>query len=1080
MTFIRDLARSRILTRQAEQVDAPRGEPTLSVGRLPDVASGGRPAPTKKSPGLSGALMRQSVADLYASGERLGLSLMMLSRHIGSFASLKADLDAFSAALEKPAMLRRPTDRLLFEQLPARLLSALGPGLAALDPTSAAGAIREVMKQAQIMIEAGNAPSREQIRGMERVAQTAGELGSSEMGEDLAWAMALFAKVGDPTVLRAATEATLGAAGALDQAAGSKSANLRLVITTALGAASGKDPAEEAKKAAGREKFSDGQLKIAADVGAKAQATKNQYDQKAAQAAQQIPAQQQAFLQNVEAKKGQGLEPEHERQLRGLADRAMGELSPETQLAWFQNVNANAAHGQGTFRAIAAGLLELYAGAHQMPAEVGAQVAQTLVQIGQRGVDPEALVALATEHLGWVKPVEAPATLALINNVLAALSEPARQRVLGMEGVELDGSSGLTSLANSFAGLTERYARRDGPLTTLQAAIENAQHEHALTQVLKNGARFAAAIPDIEHGGIVALLRDAFPGDLQSVTAAGQDLAVLAAAHPTLPADSLGRFISAAAGANKPVEAWLPELEAFFKNARGNKNHIRNLRTLMALAESVGVSAVNLVTALQGAKLSPQILCRTVEAILMDTGYTPPKEYLEKVIGSLAEGKSVLSDIEARQNLKLMKELNLDQLLQGAKGVKVTKAGLEEVQEGAANFFRTAAANAGEVPKELVTGLLRYTLEGRVQAFRYATPQAEKHLACLTPAQRQKWMEPVTMNHVRFTGAGKKAFDERISESAKLGELVYSRAVEAWGPLADLEAKHAGLVEQLRQIDKNNRAARRPIAAQMTGLPAKIETLRWAKKVAEMTPGNMTPEKFQRLANDIPTIKKRLGAHAEAALDQLVWTLRLSDIQYSEVTTTDNPSLTTMFNLIQKGGTCIAGSVGPLWAYIVDANKKYMVTAGAAGEQRRVIMRLVERQDAGHVGQPMLILERTYPDRTDSEERQRLIEHMVRRAADMGVACGFATEYYWDASKTGRAGIADMNKVIEDLCRRYGTVAEHKIMSATNRASNLKSEYLDSAPPNGAAGAGVVGVRTQNQQVDKVFENKFVVLTPER
>jgi len=242
----------------------------------------------------------------------------------------------------------------------------------------------------------------------------------------------------------------------------------------------------------------------------------------------------------------------------------------------------------------------------------------------------------------------------------------------------------------------------------------------------------------------------------------------------------------------------------------------------------------------------------------------------------------------------------------------------------------------------------------------------------------------------------------------------------------------------------------------------------------------MTPEKFQRLANEIPSAKKRLGDHAGAALDQLVWTLRLSDIQYSEVTTTDNPSLTTMFNLIQKGGTCIAGSVAPLWAYIVDANKKYMVTAGAAGEQRRVIMRLVERQDEGHVGQPMLILERTYPDRTDSEERQRLIEHMVRRAADMGVACGFATEYYWDASKTGRPGIADMNKVVEDLCRRYGTVAEHKIMKATNRASNLKSEYLDSAPPNGAAGAGVVGQRTHNGQADKIFENKFVVLTPEQ
>jgi hypothetical protein len=130
----------------------------------------------------------------------------------------------------------------------------------------------------------------------------------------------------------------------------------------------------------------------------------------------------------------------------------------------------------------------------------------------------------------------------------------------------------------------------------------------------------------------------------------------------------------------------------------------------------------------------------------------------------------------------------------------------------------------------------------------------------------------------------------------------------------------------------------------------------------------------------------------------------------------------------------------------------------------------------------MLVLERTYPDNATSDEKQRIIEHALRRASEMGIAVAYPTEYYWDVRKTnrfaGNAAVEEMNEVLKDLNRRYGTRSQKQIMQVINRAGNTQQEYIDSAPPNGAAGRGQVGVRQYPGNQDVQFENEFLILEP--
>ena len=204
----------------------------------------------------------------------------------------------------------------------------------------------------------------------------------------------------------------------------------------------------------------------------------------------------------------------------------------------------------------------------------------------------------------------------------------------------------------------------------------------------------------------------------------------------------------------------------------------------------------------------------------------------------------------------------------------------------------------------------------------------------------------------------------------------------------------------------------------------------------------------------------------------------MSDISYSQVVTDDGPDFETIYKLATTNCLKWPGRGGEVLGYQADPNKRFVVTKNQAGEVRRAVMRLVERQDEGHKGEPLLLLERTYPDSVTEEEKQRLMEHTIRRAAQMGVPCAFATEYYWNNGKAGQRGGVDMKAVLNDLSKRYGTEVDETVLQLLNRASNFGTDYLDSNAPGGAAGAGRVSYRGHNQKTDKEFENRFILMTP--
>jgi hypothetical protein len=359
---------------------------------------------------------------------------------------------------------------------------------------------------------------------------------------------------------------------------------------------------------------------------------------------------------------------------------------------------------------------------------------------------------------------------------------------------------------------------------------------------------------------------------------------------------------------------------------------------------------------------------------------------------------------------------------------------------------------------------------------------AEKQLAPLTPWARRAWEKSESMTHVRFQADGQKEFESRVRAGAKITGALFQRMTAAWGDLGALEKKQHELVTKLRELPKNNLEARRRLVGELAGVPAKIDALRWAKEMSQLAPETTTPLRFASMADKLPSLGRSLGEGMRAAIDELIWTVRIDDLAYSEVITHDGPDLATMYRLATTN--CLAGWPHDvsLLAYCIDPNKRMIVTKNQAGEERRAMMRIVERQDPGHEGQPMLVLERTYPDRVSEEEKQRLVEHMLRRATEMGIPAAYPTEYYWDASKTQRgqgAGLIDMNRVIDDLNRRYHTKSEHLTIKVLNRAGNVATEYIDSAPLAGARDAGNVQMRKYQGRQDNAYENKFVILSPE-
>lgn len=1082
MSFISDIARQRIQARQAEPVKGAGakkadGAKQGAAVEGPALRPGGRPAPKKAGGGLSQGMLRQSVGDVFDAGEKVGLPPALLARHLASIETLTKELAGLDKTLTK-SLGRKPAEtQAVFRNLTGQVVGEMSDALAALDPRGAAKAIVHAVAGVNDLVS-GKLPSGEQVRGIIGLAHAAGQLKTGGLGEAFQHAALAVRDVGvEGTTLQALTQQMALAMPTIAGTGGVQDTLFQVTFDTVLKALNGDgdlaDIANAQNQAAGGHLNAD-QVQIAQNQAQAARTLKANLDKQAAGLTQQRDQQKAAYEQHLGGAHQAKLEP-----LADVRKQAEAILGDKGQASWFQQMNAQVGQPDATVQGLGRFLLTYLAriGREAVPDKVVQQATAQFVALANvDGMTPAVVNQLATEFAGSVDHAELPGVLTQLNQILGQLDGAARGRLLAAKAVEKDGSFGVTALGATLGGLSQRYAEAQGPKNTLVATLNAAGDDKAMAFVARRGVVAAANIPNAENGGIIERLRNHLPADMAALAKAGIDPSAVAATQPNLPADATPRLLAIGLGKKRDADAWTERLGKLFKAARGNKEHSRNLRTLLAAADDVGVDATKLTDALLDSGISAQVLTRTVQAILDETNHAPDKAYLDTALKTLGKKDGdLLGDIQSRLQEKLMQQLNLGALAGEGQG-RVTEQGLAYVKGPLAQFFQNGIGKQ-QVNQDVLKGFLSAVLEDREDAFRFTTPAVEHQIGHLSAEAKTEWMKPQVMMHVRFSDDGEARFQDKVKDGAKLGGLVLSRMEEAWGKLEDLEKTHAEVVAQLRELPKNQRAARKKLIAKVHGVPAKIDAVQWATKVAGMTPETITPPKFQALGDQVNDMRRRLGPGADQVMDALLHTLKMSDISFSQVVTDDARPYAEVFPLATKQCLAWPGTGGEALGYQADPNKRVVISKNDKGVQFRAVMRIVQRDDEGHAGDPMLLLERTYPDNVTQEEKQRLMEHTIRRAADMGIACGFATEYYWDASKTGRR-LMDMNAVLEDLSARYGTEVDKKIMKVTNRGGNFNQDYLDSAPPQGAEGRGRVGVRRYTGNQDQQFENEFIVMTP--
>ncbi len=629
-------------------------------------------------------------------------------------------------------------------------------------------------------------------------------------------------------------------------------------------------------------------------------------------------------------------------------------------------------------------------------------------------------------------------------------------RLATLRGRPLQGRVGPLVPAAAHAGGSARVLPTEQPLAPRQL----------------DEAHFRAAILKAEEGPTRDMLFDTLGGDLVHIEGAGLDLGELAAKYPHVPEDALP-FLAAAKADD--VDGYFETANQLFQSVSKSKDNVRTLRSLLVSIEMGGTDSLALVEALAGSGLSARELTRAATAMLSEGPEPIPRRSVDEALDALARGKNPADIVEQRLHAAMVDQLNLRGVLDDAR-VKVTEEGRAEVAGPLAQFFAQGVAFAHQLDQGLLQSMLVSVLESKFQGFRFQTPAAERQLASLTPGQRAQWMASESMTHVRFGRDGQARFDARVRAAARLGQALHERMTKAWGELGALRAQQEHLAGELRALDKND-PSRRERVEQIRELPRRIEALAWAESLSQLSPDTTTPLRFEALAEQLPRIAKAYDGKNDAALFALGRVLRINDLSYSHVVSDDGPSLGTINRLFTN---CVRWPSAEAMAYMADANKRIIVTRNQAGEERRAVLRLVERMDVGHEGEPMLLLERSYPNEATRDEKQRLIEHTVRRAADLGVPVALPTEYYWDIRQTSRfqgSQVEEMNDVIEGLQARYDMTARQEVLQVRNVAGNMASEYIDSAPPD-VHHAGQMGVRRYPGNADTVYANKFVLLEP--
>ncbi len=1003
-------------------------KPAPAVQPNAPIVGDGQPAP--KAAVSSAVSMRQTVGELFDLAAKAGLSGPFVARHTG-------------ALQQHTGVVKRLADAQGKAAISGRVLGALDPALRELDPRSAATAFGPVLELLARGLGALT-PVREQA--LVELARAAGGVASPAIGTELSQAWAELRGLDDTQALIAARVLSGRAAGALvpvdvdDRPAFFK----ELVRAAAEGARGGAAP-DGAGLPAAQKQVIGGVFNTAG-------------------------------IKRREAAENDLLFKDALGGLRELgADatrQARAALAPDMAHVWAQTLaQLDGERGPLSQDVLAQGLLQVAQRSMVVPAPALAEVGKALVQLAQLpGVGEAGVKKLIDEQLGRVAPTDASAVLVLVREIAQGIDA----------GVRAQRPELASELAEALMGRTKAFAQPNAGarplwLGMLQAAGND---RAALDQALLVGHKVASSLASMEAGDGRQHLEAVTAQELVKLAKAGVDVAAVAAAYPKLPPESLPKLCSIAQRTGTDLDAFLDLAGKFFGLAGKRKDALRDLRTFAVLADSVQADVPALMKALLDTGWKPDDVTRNARAMHLNKPID--KAQLDGFLELIKKREEPALAISEKQYQAMAQQLGLQKILQDA-NVKATDSGRQQVQ-ALQNFF-TVHGNNAQVNKELVKSLLVAVLEGRYPDFRFETPNTEANLKCLSPAQKKEWMRFEVVTHVKLSPEAQAKLDERVKAASAIAKGLQARMVDAWGPLDDMRKEHVKLATALRDVNLNDAARRKKLIADADGLPAKIAALEWAEKVASLTPAHVTPLRFAAFGQGLPKLAHVLGAPGATAVNELLWQLRLDDLSYTEIVTNDGPDLPTLHRLATTN--CLANDgTGPVMAYAIDPNKKMIITKNQNGEERRAVMRLVERTDKGHEGEPMLVLERSYPDAAANDEKRLLMEHVLRRAAAMGVAAAFPNEYYWDTSKTGRAQIANLNAELEDMERRYQmTMSRDVVTKVVNRATNLPQEYIDSAPLNGVANAGQVGIRRYPNAVgqpvvDTTYENRFMIFEP--
>ena len=635
------------------------------------------------------------------------------------------------------------------------------------------------------------------------------------------------------------------------------------------------------------------------------------------------------------------------------------------------------------------------------------------------------------------------------------------------------GPTGVATLGTQLIGRGKTFAERAGR-DALVVLLQSARSPAEFSFFAQHGPRTLRQLLALEPGPSRESLNEHFAADLSTVHTRNIDLAQIRRdCCPPIPGEIVARVVAIAVEEKIDVNEWLSTVATLFHEVRGVRDLERELRALIVLAHDAGAEVVGFCKTLSQLPLKQKAQSRIVAAVLSQTYNRIEPANLAEATAMLQRGEDVVERIAGGLRESARENLGLD--ARAFNGDKVTARGRAALEDPVVQQFFALGNQAQAGYKPFYEGMAQAILEERFSEYRFTTPVAAVALRSLSADQRRAWEKTEGMSHLRFEGDGKVQFTKRVTTAANTGRALHTLWTEEWGTVQTIDAQVARLTERLRGLDKNDIAARTGPGREMRDLVQRKALMQWAQKLMGLNPEHVTPFAFQEMANGLEGRRAALGDETHSMLRRL---LRVDDLNFYEVTTHDGPNLQTMFTLGNSNCLRWPGST-PVLGYMVDPNKRMIITRTAGGELRRSILRLVE-QTGENDGKPMLVLERTYPDSAGEEEKRRVMEHALRRAVELGVPIAYPTEYYAKPQGTARAAlIRSLEAEIEDLKRKYPVDSQMEVVvSVRNAVSNVAQEYIDSAPTGGAAQAGVPQSRLYNGQAEVIYNNKFTVLTP--